>query len=354
MFLSIIVPVFQAEKYISRCVGSVLKQKGDFELILIDDGSTDNSLRICKFWQSKDKRVKVLSHSNQGVAYTRNVGLSHANGKYVLFLDADDEIASNALEIYKTCIDQQEEPDIVISGYRTVLKRKELNSFETNFLKQTNVSHDNLDDFFWKLFNSNLLHNIGTKVYKREVLVNNSIKFNNEISVCEDVIFCIKAMRICDKIIVLPDVLYIYNIEANASSLNHIYRKGMYGGVCELYATILELPIKINEKFYNSFQNALIEVLYNEFRNTIFCYVEIKNIVRKYKENSLINKLFYKQKCYGNRRSRLLYKNQLSSLYISLLLKYLYEKFSNMKIWTECFDVLYFVYKKTIRNVIKK
>lgn len=91
--LSIIVPVYNCEKYLARCVESIIKQKyHNFELILIDDGSTDNSLFICKKYESKDNRVKVYHQTNSGVAKARNFGILKANGDYIAFVDSDDYV----------------------------------------------------------------------------------------------------------------------------------------------------------------------------------------------------------------------------------------------------------------------
>lgn len=97
--VSIIVPVYNAEKYLKQCINSILAQTvSDFELICVDDGSTDNSLNILKKYQKKDKRIQVYAQKNQYAGIARNNGLSHANGKYVLFLDSDDFFENTLIE----------------------------------------------------------------------------------------------------------------------------------------------------------------------------------------------------------------------------------------------------------------
>lgn len=89
--VSIIVPVYNAEKYLSRCVDSILSQTmKDFELLLIDDGSQDESGRICDEYSEKDARVRVFHKPNGGVSSARNLGIDHAKGKYIIFIDSDD------------------------------------------------------------------------------------------------------------------------------------------------------------------------------------------------------------------------------------------------------------------------
>ena len=96
--VSVIVPVYQAEKYIERCVNSLIHQTyHNLEIILIDDGSKDNSFNICKRLAEDDVRIKVFHNDNQGVASTRNQGLDYAGGQYIYFLDSDDWIGKDTL-----------------------------------------------------------------------------------------------------------------------------------------------------------------------------------------------------------------------------------------------------------------
>ena len=94
--ISIIVPVYNVEQYLSKCIDSILNQTfKDFELILINDGSTDKSGDICDFYKQKDKRIKVIHKNNEGVAKTRNVGIANANAEYIGFIDSDDWIEND-------------------------------------------------------------------------------------------------------------------------------------------------------------------------------------------------------------------------------------------------------------------
>jgi hypothetical protein len=123
--------------------------------------------------------------------------------------------------------------------------------------------------------------------------------------------------------------------------------------MCRLYECISALSVVDDDNYYISFQDSLIETLYNEFRNKLHCYSEIRNLVNQYENNEFILKNFYKRKCGTDKRVKLLYNGQIKELYLSLLFKYVYEHFTNMEIWSWCFDTLYYIYKKTIRNIIK-
>ena len=118
VFLSIIVPVFNTEQYIPRCIGSILSQSfTDFELLLIDDGSTDGSGDICDEYAEKDNRVHVFHKENGGVSSVRNLGLDEAKGEWACFVDSDDELLPNGLQIMVDGI--SEEVDLVMAGYET-------------------------------------------------------------------------------------------------------------------------------------------------------------------------------------------------------------------------------------------
>ena len=114
--ISIIVPVYNTEKYLRHCLDSILNQSfQDFELLLIDDGSKDRSGKICDEYAEKDKRISVWHQENQGVSVARNVGLEHAQGEWIYFPDSDDIVIENALEIMmKMCV---EDIDYVMCGY---------------------------------------------------------------------------------------------------------------------------------------------------------------------------------------------------------------------------------------------
>lgn len=115
--ISVIVPVYNAEKYIEKCIVSVLNQTyTDFELLLINDGSTDSSPQICSQWAQKDPRIIVISQPNGGVSTARNLGLDRARGEFIYFIDADDWISPNCFE--KMMAKMSDDVDLIISTYQ--------------------------------------------------------------------------------------------------------------------------------------------------------------------------------------------------------------------------------------------
>ena len=122
--LSVIVPVYKAEKYIHKCISSILNQTfKDLELILVDDGSPDNSGVICDEYATKDSRVKVFHQENGGVCVARNTGLDNATGEYVFFVDSDDYILTDTLETLYTDV-LNHNADIAVGFILYFAKRK--------------------------------------------------------------------------------------------------------------------------------------------------------------------------------------------------------------------------------------
>lgn len=117
-FVSIIIPVYNTKDYLSRCIESVLNQSYvDFELLLVDDGSTDGSGEICDSYSKKDPRVCVFHKENGGVSSARNLGLSYASGEWVYFVDSDDELLPDGLQVLVDCVN--EDTDLVMGGYES-------------------------------------------------------------------------------------------------------------------------------------------------------------------------------------------------------------------------------------------
>ena len=118
--ISVIVPVYNVEQYLPRCIDSILNQTfTDFELLLIDDGSTDGSGAICDEYARKDSRIRVFHKENGGVSSARNLGLYNAKGKYIAFIDADDWVESRSLPAFVKALEKCES-DVVLTHYRTV------------------------------------------------------------------------------------------------------------------------------------------------------------------------------------------------------------------------------------------
>ena len=215
--VSIIIPVYNAAANIDKCVKSILKQsyKG-FELILINDGSKDNSLEIIRKYEKKYKNVRVIDKPNEGVSKTRNLGIKEAAGKYVMFIDNDDYIDEDYVETLLNAI-KREKVDCVYSGYRRENSKGE------------EISCRRLVDTKWSKY---ILSAPWAKIYKRKYLLDNKIKFL-PYGIGEDVYFTQKLISSKAKIKIIDYVGYTWFF--NDESVSNTSQRGMKESVDILY-----------------------------------------------------------------------------------------------------------------------
>lgn len=206
---SIIVPIYNAETYISNCVESVLQLNNiSWELILIDDGSTDGSRLICDQYAANDKRVKVYHQINQGVSAARNLGLKVMRGEYVLFLDSDDWIDSRVLEL------SIKEMDLMHADMlQSPTNRVNNNTTKPHHFEKGNIynckDYIDLDSFYVC---------IGGSIIRSNIITDNQIFFRNDIKLAEDQMFIMDSMRFSCIIYRLDSPFYNYYINDNSAT----------------------------------------------------------------------------------------------------------------------------------------
>ncbi len=186
--ISIIIPVYNAEQYLEECLLSISQQTfGDFEILAINDGSTDRSLEILKKHQEKEPRLKVFSQENKGVSVARNLGLENAQGKYISFVDADDFIKENYLENLLQIMEYSAEVDMSVCGFiGSEIRNVEKNKIEIN---SANIK------IIIELFNRFLLFTPVCKFYKKEIISNNKLRFIDGLNIAEDLLFNIEYLK---------------------------------------------------------------------------------------------------------------------------------------------------------------
>ena len=207
--ISIIVPIYNAERYLNRCIKSLINQtKENIEFILVNDGSTDSSEEIIKSY--KDKRIKYFKNKNQGIGKTRNFGMQKATGKYIMFLDSDDYLSTNACdELFSKA--EKDNLDLVINNFYRVEEETEkkveviIPEFKNTTLKD----------------NKRLLLDVNlapwNKLYKRELLKKNKIQFVEDLKY-EDAPFVVEAMDKAKKIGYIKKFLNYYVIHKNSET----------------------------------------------------------------------------------------------------------------------------------------
>ncbi len=207
--ISVIMPVYNAEKFLKDSIESVLNQTfKDFEFIIVNDGSTDNSLNIIESYIDKDSRIKIINQENSGVSVARNVGIKNASGEYIAFIDSDDIWVNNKLEL------QMEEfikdPELKICGARAKVindENQEIGKFNYPPLSYFKIR---LDSYYKNPFITSSL------IIKKEILKDNKL-FRQKMKLCEDYEFITKYIH-KNKSINIDKYLVYYRIHINSSS----------------------------------------------------------------------------------------------------------------------------------------
>lgn len=206
---SIIVPVYNVEKYVGICLKSLINQSfSEFEIICINDGSTDNSLQILEHHARKDGRIKIINQANQGLGAARNVGIKAASGEYLLFVDSDDWIRTDALEILDKHINKQD-IDVCIFGYGNFIDTAGYN-LSVDFL--SNLIQNPREHVYEYMF-ANVT--AWGKVYRREFWVENDIKFAKGVYF-EDVTADCKVFALAKSMSICEYNLYYYRARNNS------------------------------------------------------------------------------------------------------------------------------------------
>lgn len=229
--VSVIVPVYNAEKYISKCINSILDQSlKDFEIILINDGSEDKSSDICDEYSRLYEKIRVIHIKNSGPARARNIGIENARGKYIAFIDSDDAMEKQMLEVMVHEA-KKNNADIVICNFNIV-------SFDNKIISKGNHSlnkyrfegNKNItNEMIYKFYNDDYfgLPALWNKIYKRDFIISKNIRIDENLFRGEDFWFNINALRNANVVITVQDYLYNY-YQVNENSIMHSIRLEQY------------------------------------------------------------------------------------------------------------------------------
>jgi len=211
--ISVIIPVYNTEKYLEACVNSVLNQTyQDFEIILIDDGSKDNSLNLLNKLALKDNRIHIISQENQGVSVARNNGLKQASGKYITFLDSDDTFHPYLLEHLHQALKKNPQANFAWCDFKetTTPANQEVDEHQNSF-----VLIPSPFDHFVLRKKPRIGASSCAKLYKKEALLN--ITFPKGLTVGEDLIFLYTLLLQSKAGVYVPEILYFYRIRENSA-----------------------------------------------------------------------------------------------------------------------------------------
>jgi len=221
--ISIIVPMYNSEKFISRCVDSILSQSyTDFELILVDDGSTDSTVSICENYAKNDNRILLLKKENGGVSSARNFGLKHAVGELIMFVDSDDSIRPLCLERVAEISDSA---DFIIFGISFCFLNHSIDTRPVDNLKNYSVTEFLASSELYSYKSS--LSSPWARVFKRDIILENNISFNESMSFAEDSLFNVQYLNCCKSVCL--DSNCFYNCDkTNENSITHKFIPNYY------------------------------------------------------------------------------------------------------------------------------
>lgn len=207
--ISVIVPVYNAASCLERTIDAILCQSYlDFELILIDDGSKDNSLEICKSYIYKDNRVRLIKKYNGGVSSARNVGLEVACGEWICFIDSDDEMLTGALEAYHNAM--ADGVDVIRAGFE-----RQKNGC-TSIIRTNTIVTDDKETVIVKCNETRYEAYLWNTCFRRSAI--NDITFKEDLSFCEDHLFTYTVIAQSRKVSFISDVVYRYYAPITNSS----------------------------------------------------------------------------------------------------------------------------------------
>ena len=210
--ISIIIPVYNCAAFLRQCLDSVLAQSyTNIEVLLVNDGSTDDSLEICKEYQQKDERVRFIDKPNGGVSDTRNLGVGSAEGEYIVFVDADDRIAEDVVECLYTAITTHQTDAVRCNYYSEGGRDGDLYT-----LADQKVVRENIKDILYHFVTNK--ENIPCYCWVLMIKKDKVPEFDTELFFMEDTLFFIKLLINIDSIYFLDKKLYYYRYNSNSAS----------------------------------------------------------------------------------------------------------------------------------------
>lgn len=228
--LSVIIPVYNAEKYIGRCLQSILKcPESKIEVVVVDDGSKDASLLVCKEMAAKDSRLNVFSKKNGGVSSARNFGLDNAHGRYITFCDADDYYEDGAISFLMSKLASVDNDLIFFPFYLEPMDSSKKVYGATDFAQSQQVELTYIKDNFWKLLNEGMINSSWNRIFQRERIEKMKLRFRTDMTFSEDGLFNVMYLRDLNensKILYIAKPLYNYvsnEGQATRKKVNHYF-----------------------------------------------------------------------------------------------------------------------------------
>lgn len=295
MLISIIIPIYNAAQYLEKCIKSILNQvNANFELILINDGSTDNSLSICEKYAKIDKRIQIFNQINQGVSSARNLGIQHSKGEWITFIDADDYIEQNYIL-----------SEIPQSSTLIIQNWKELQTGNVKeYLFQQHINKDLIRNFLNNNIHKDIIRCPWGKFYNREIIKKHKILFNEKFKIGEDTLFVLNYLYYCDTIDIIATSFYIYRTCTNTSK----------------YKQTIDKTLEYIDHFWSIYSKLscdnkqILSLLYGYYYN-LTLNIDKPNILKKWISHKsiieILNRLYYS---HGIKNRLIYYKLKINSI----------------------------------------
>lgn len=264
MFFSVITPIYNNKNFIRRGIQSLLAQTfTDYEVILVDDSSTDGSGKLCDEVAKEYPNIKIIHQKNTGAGGARNAGIKAAQGKYLAFFDIDDLVAPNWLETIHRYI-KEYHPQMIVSGYEEYNTRYKTTvnfSFDFAFYEtNTQLKSKYIDTLSGLRFNNGFVWN---KVFERDFIVRNNIRFP-DLRIQQDEVFNLRVYPLVERVLVVPDIFYKYFVYYKGNTASHYIpeRLDIYRAVRDSFLELCDRWVLQDDQFnayiYKRFYNSLL------------------------------------------------------------------------------------------------
>lgn len=274
--VSIIIPVYNKDKYIRKCINSILKQSYEnIEIIVIDDGSTDNSAKILDEFDRKYEKIRVIHKKNGGVSSARNVGLEYVKGDRIIFVDSDDYVNND----YVSSLLKDENADLNIINYTRIDKhKKELHQYNTN----DQIEDISIENVLELIVSSGTFEGyLWNKSFRSEIISSNNIRFNEDIKVCEDLLFCVEYTKLINYASYFHHEAYYYTSNEDSAMFNNNYDISVLDAYRIIYA-ITDKFEKCRVIIIKRYMSSLVRIYFKNKRFTFNDYFFIKSEIKKY------------------------------------------------------------------------
>lgn len=292
--ISVIIPAYNAEKYMDRCLNSIVKQSyNNLQIIVVNDGSTDNTKKILEKFAEADNRIVVINQKNGGVSQARNNGIYIAKGKYMCFVDSDDYIDINMIQ---KLYDGIKKCELSVCGFVNYFDNEEKDGpspfGNTNGLKTRNEYLKIMSKYLYSVYFGALWN----KLYLSEIIMKNNIRFDDKISFAEDFIFNIKYLEYVTKVSIVHNNLYYYYQEVKNSLTKVVDVQYRWQASYTKYCCCIEQYKKMDmynecyREIYSAIAYELIGPTYDITKENYKGFKTAKESLKKFYEEELIKK----------------------------------------------------------------